>query len=120
MSDPLAAVGDCYEAAFNWIFEHCINFTADRKGDPNIRLVHGEVTGQGKIRGVKYGHAWVEDGGVVIDQSSGKNLRMSRAEYYALGKIGSNVHRYTAVQARRKAVTTRVYGPWDLKTESGL
>ena len=112
--------GDCYEAAFGWIFRHCLNFTADRKGDSNIFLVHGEVTGQGKIEGVKYGHAWVEDGGTVIDQSNGRNLVMPRQIYYRLGKIGTNIHRYTPEQARKKAVTTGVYGPWDLKTETGL
>ena len=114
------AVGDCYEAAFNWIFEHCILNTADRRGDPGIFLVHGEVTGQGPIEGVLYGHAWVEDGDLVIDQSNGRNLRMSRADYYRRGRIGDNLHRYTPEEARRKILATRVYGPWDLKTETGL
>ncbi len=85
-----------------------------------MRLVHGEVTGQGPIEGVKYGHAWVEDGGTVIDVSNGRDIRMSKAAYYALGGIGDNVHKYNLAQFRRKVSKFGHWGPWDLKTESGL
>jgi len=88
-------------------------------------LVHGEVTGQGPpppagVGGVQYGHAWIEDGNTVIDTSNGRHLVLPRAVYYKVGGIGSNVYRYTVAEARAKLVSTRVYGPWDLQTSTGL
>jgi len=122
VEDKTRPVGDCYEAAFNWVYQHCLSPAADRVGDKNIRLVQGEVMGSegSPIAGLKYGHAWVEDGGMVIDRSNGRNLRMPRELYYALGRVGTNVYRYTPAQVRKKASKHRHYGPWDLKTESGL
>ena len=122
------ANGDCYEAAFNWVFEHCLHWiSADRKGDKGIFLVHGEVRGQGPIAGLRYGHAWVEDGDMVIDQSNGRNIRMPKVAYYALGGVypdtppfKPNLHRYTPEEARGRCLETKIYGPWDLETESGL
>jgi hypothetical protein len=111
-----AATGDCYEAAAQYLIEHAI-FPGKEK---DIILVHGEVTGQGPIEGLKYGHAWIEQGGMVIDVSNGRNLRMPKKAYYKLGRIGKNVHKYTVEEARKKLLDTQVYGPWDLKTESGL
>jgi hypothetical protein len=107
--------GDCYEAAGQYMMEHSI-FPGDEKG---LILVHGEVTGQGHIEGVKYGHAWVEDGGTVIDVSMGQNVRMPKAAYYRLGRIGGNVYKYTGQQFRKKVLQHEHWGPWDLETESG-
>jgi hypothetical protein len=108
------ADGDCYEAAGEYMVEHGL-----MRGESGLVLVHGEVTGQGPIEGVKYGHAWVEQGGMVIDQSMGRDIRMPRREYYTLGRIGKNLHRYTLEQMRRKVLETEHWGPWDLRTESG-
>lgn len=111
----MSAQGDCYEAAGNYMMQAAL------EGDERkLTLVHGEVTGQGPLHGVKFGHAWVEIGGMVIDKSNGRNLKMPKEMYYAIGKIGSNTHRYTMKQFRRKAVQTGVWGPWDLETETGL
>jgi hypothetical protein len=109
------ATGDCFEAAGRYMMEHAI-FPG---GKPHLVLVHGEVTGQGPIEGLKYGHAWIEDGGTVIDVSMGRNIRMPKREYYSIGRIGKNVHRYTAEQFRKKVLKHEHWGPWDLKTESG-
>ena len=118
------ATGDCYEAAANYVINHSglIRFLAPPGATPNpsLILVHGEVTGQGRIEGTKYGHAWVEDGDRVIDVSNGRDLRMSKQAYYALGGIGDNLHVYSPEEARRKLVDYGHYGPWDLKTSSGL
>jgi hypothetical protein len=111
-----AALGDCYEAAGNYIVAHAL-FPGKEKG---LVLVHGEVTGQGPLEGVKYGHAWVEKGGLVIDTSNGRSLRMPKAAYYALGRIGDNLHRYTPEQMRREILRHEHWGPWDLVTSSGL
>ena len=55
--------GDCYHAAGNL----AINFI----GDKNAKLVHGMVHGQGKLKGLKYGHAWVEYKDSALDHSNG-------------------------------------------------
>ena len=110
-----SADGDCYEAAGNYMMGHSVFPSRNN----NLRLVHGEVTGQGSLEGVKYGHAWVEDGNTVIDTSNGRNIRMPKAAYYALGQIGDNVHVYTPQEFRRKVMKHEHWGPWDLKTESG-
>jgi GNAT superfamily N-acetyltransferase len=115
----MTANGDCYEAAGNYMMRFIFGDAKDDSRIHRLRLVHGEVTGQGPLEGIKYGHAWVEDGNMVIDQSNGKDLRMPKAAYYALGRIGSNVHKYTMAEFKRKAVETGIWGPWDLETESG-
>jgi hypothetical protein len=50
--------GDCYEAAAKLLYAH--------RSCPGIMLVHGTVTGQGPIAGIRYGHAWIEVGDVVL------------------------------------------------------
>ena len=111
----MSAQGDCYEAAGKYMMEAALQ--GDEK---KLILVHGEVTGQGPLEGIKYGHAWVEKGGMVIDKSNGRDLRIAKEMYYAIGRIGTNVHKYTMKQFRRKTVQTGIWGPWDLETESGL
>ena len=128
----MGAVGDCYEAAANYVINHSgiIAFMVPPGVTPNPKLilVHGEVTGQGKLEGVKYGHAWVEDGNEVIDPSNGRMLQLPKDAYYVLGRINHdgvstfkpNLHRYTAQEARRNLVKHGHWGPWELKTSSGL
>ena len=125
--------GDCYEAAGKYMVENCM------VADCNLVLVHGEVAGQGPLEGVTYGHAWVEDGGTVIDKSNGRDIQMSKVLYYTLGNIagidmskwgqpeagmdvftGGNLHKYTWEDAREKILNYEHWGPWDLETESGL
>jgi len=96
--------GDCYEAA--------AHFVIGNARCPGIRLVHGEVTGQGKIAGIRYGHAWVELGDAVIDPSNGRKICMRKADYYELGKITGGVVRYSPGEARHMLVETLHYGPW--------
>jgi len=103
-------------------------------GGCDLVLVHGEVSGQGSLEGVRYGHAWVEDGDTVIDQSNGRDLRVPKVFYYTLGQIssetfddegyspmgGQNVHKYTWEEAREKIIESEHWGPWDLETSTGL
>jgi hypothetical protein len=114
-----AAVGNCYESAANYIVDAMM-----REGrDVKLVLVHGEITGQGRIEGVRYGHAWVEDGAMVIDNSNGRDLRMHRDAYYALARVGHrnpNLVKYTVAEMRKKIIKHKHYGPWDLKTSTGL
>lgn len=121
----MQARGDCYEAAVVYMMEHGTLGVGD--GNPDLVLVHGEVRGQGPIAGVRYGHAWIEDGETVIDTSNGRNIRMPKVLYYAIGGVypdappfKPNLHKYTAEEVRAKLLEHRVYGPWDLKTSTGL
>lgn len=116
-----AATGDCYEAAGKYMMDRGII------GGEDLVLVHGEVRGQGPIAGIRYGHAWIEDGETVIDVSNGRNLRMPRQIYYALGGVypdeppfEPNIHIYTPEEARVKILDYKHWGPWDLVTSSGM
>jgi len=117
-----SAEGDCYEAAANYLVENGLGMWGGSQKKGNLILVHAEVMGQGPLDGVAFGHAWVEDGNTVIDRSNGGDVRMSKQRYYAAGKIGeiNNIHKYTVEEARRKLLDTGVYGPWDLRTSTGL
>ena len=115
-----AGLGDCYEANGKFFMNETTPFLGG--SSKNMRLVHGEVTGQGSLAGVNYGHAWVEDGNTVIDKSNGKDLRIPKAVYYALGGIdhNDNLHKYTPEEFRRKVSKHEHWGPWDLRTSTGL
>jgi hypothetical protein len=127
--------GDCYEAAGMYIMDECMMIGND---DCGLVLVHGEVSGQGALEGVRYGHAWIEDGETVIDKSNGRDIRMPKMVYYMLGKIGepdmenwgksanfmdvsnTNLHKYEWKSVRKKILEYQHWGPWELKTSSGL
>lgn len=100
--------GDCYRAAGRYILDKGIV-------NPNLTLVHGFVTGQGSISGVRYDHAWIEDGDMVIDKSNGRDLNIPKALYYALGNISpSESIKYNPSEARKKILDNKHWGPWDL------
>jgi ribosomal protein S18 acetylase RimI-like enzyme len=104
-------LGDCYEAAGRHVmYDHL------RNPKSTLRLVHGEVAGQGPMQGKTFGHAWVEDGDTVFDPSNGGNLRMPKKSYYALGKINelNNFHSYSPQEAARQMVELQHFGPWHL------
>jgi hypothetical protein len=108
--------GDCYQAAGRYMMDLCVF-----NPDCDLILVHGEVTGQGPIEGVCHGHAWLEIGDEVLDVSRGREIRLPKALYYALGRIDDrdNIHRYTWQEARRKINEYEHWGPWDLETSTG-
>jgi hypothetical protein len=105
--------GDCYEANGRYFLENA-------NDGSRLKLVQGEVTGQGALEGVKFGHCWVEDGNVVVDVSNGRHLRIPKPVYYAMGKVGSNVHRYSFEEFREKISEHGHWGPWDLRTSTGF
>ena len=108
------AKGDCYPTAGIYMMDECMfRIKCD------LLLVHAEVTGQGPIEGLKYGHAFIIDGDEVIDKSNGNNIRMPRTAYFAEARIRNNYHIYNYDQFRQKIIEHQHYGPWDLKTESG-
>lgn len=117
MASTMKATGDCYEAAALYILDH--------RNDASLRLVHAEVAGQGPLEGLTLGHGWVEDTetDTVIDNSNGRNIRMPRMLYYAVGKIDeiNNIHQYTFEEMRDRVLgevdcrNKGTYGPWDLE-----
>ena len=115
-------LGDCYEAAVKFVmrdFDCIIN-----KPDCKYHIVHAEVLGQGALAGTPFGHGFVVDteDDMVIDTSNGRNIRMPRAVYFAIGRIDEidNYIEYTFGEASKRIVDTGHYGPWDLETSTGL
>ena len=109
--------GDCYVVA-GQVAMGITPKEIDFVGTPYV--VHGEVTGQGAIEGLKYGHAWIEDDVNVYDWSNGRELEFPKAIYYMLGGIedeDGKIYRYTFDEARGKMLDTGHYGSWDLKTK---
>jgi hypothetical protein len=109
--------GDCYEAAGKYMMDRCM---FDSGCD--LMLVHGEVAGQGPLEGTTFGHAWILEGGMVVDRSNGRNVSMPQPVYYAVGQIDNigNTHEYTWDEMRKHVTTLEHWGPWELRTESGL
>jgi hypothetical protein len=103
-----ATNGDCFQAAGRLV--------AFDNPKENIVLVHGLVKGQGPLEGRKFWHAWGEDGNTVIDKSNGRNIKMDKGLYYALGHIhneSGKMYRYTKEQAQVKMLKTETWGPWE-------
>lgn len=105
--------GDCYEAAGRYMTDHM---------SKSLVLVHGEVEGQGPLKGVRFGHAWIEDGDNVIEVANGNHLVLPKLIYYSLGNIDwiKNYHKYDMKQFTSNLVKYGTWGPWNLKTSSGL
>ena len=110
----LKGSGDCYYVAGKIAMGDFKDI--DFIGTPYV--VHAEVEGQGKISGIRYGHAWVEDDENVYDYSNGNEFVLPKIIYYSIGNIKTNnpkkYRRYTFDQARLKMLETRNYGCWDL------
>ena len=104
--------GDCYCAAGHYLMDHSMMGVG-----ANLLLVHGEVTGQGGVAGIRFGHAGIEDGDTCIDVSRGRNIQMPKVIYYAIGHIDEDkVFKYDYKALRRKVTETGHWGPWDLAT----
>ena len=121
--------GDCYEIAGKiamgiWSVEMLAdNETSypDFIGTPYV--VHAEVSGQGAISGLRYGHAWVEDDMFIYDYSNGRKIIFPKELYYAIGNVITKkpkYFKYTFDEARKKMLESGHYGSWELITESGL
>lgn len=117
--------GDCYEAAASYILSVGSPMYGGTPEDAaNLRVVHAEVMGQGPLEGTTFGHGFIVDiaADTVIDKSNGRDLRLPRVLYYAIGQIDyiGNIHEYTYEEVVDKMTSSQHYGPWDLKTSSGL
>lgn len=111
--------GDCMEAAAKLMLRFYTDFFGDKmkaKGSPI--LVHALVYGQGKVKGKRFPHAWVEDQDKVYDYSNGRKIEMNKKLYYAIGKINPNekgaYKKYAFSDMRKKMLSNGHYGPWEL------
>jgi len=107
--------GDCYKANGKYFIDHCHK-------NPNLRLVHGEVSGQGSLHNTTFGHCWVVDGDQVLDFSNGREFKLPKVIYYAIGNVEwiNNFYVYDALSFHDNISHYGHWGPWDLKTNSGL
>ena len=114
--------GDCYEVAGRFALQNVTEIKGEKfNGKPY--LVHAEVKGQGKIEGIRFGHAWVEDDYFIFDFSNGLSLIYPKVVYYSIGNVVQKepkYYKYTFEQARDNMLKVSTFGPWDLVTESGL
>ena len=112
--------GDCMQAAVNFMMRAYTQFfgkpVKTATGKPV--LVQALVYGQGAVKGLRFPHAWVEDGDTVIDQSNGRDIRMDKKVYYALGGVKPKergaYYKYDFPAMKRKLISTGHYGPWEL------
>ncbi len=94
-------LGNRYENSVNLLY---------RVGNPWV-LVHGIVTGtSGIIKGMKYGHAWLEHNGIVLDVE--QNATGKQSEYYELGQI-EYCKKYSLSEMRSQLLINETFGPWD-------
>ena len=125
------ATGDCYDAAAKYIMSLSKLYMGPRGrvvGDvgaaEGLILVHAEVMGQGPLEGTTFGHGFVVDTELdfVIDKSNGRDIKLPRPLYYAIGQIEEigNYYEYTPQEMVENMIKFKHYGPWDLKTSSGL
>ena len=106
---PYKDNGECYEVSAKMVMDAWI-----RDKTTKLVLVHGVIPKRGVVP--EHGHAWVEDGDECIDNSTGKNIRMPRELYYALGEI-TVTKKYTADQTAKKLLKHKHYGHWDLNVK---
>jgi hypothetical protein len=97
--------GTCYQDAYSVLLD-C------RDG---IELVHGYprcTNDDPKLSGKKFGHAWLEYRGVVLDAASGNFIEAG--VYYDVGNINpAECRRYTLNEALKLASEQGHYGPWE-------
>ena len=98
--------GDCFQTAWRTFYQNISSKPV---------LVHGIITGQGPIEGIKYNHAWVEIGDVVIDKTIPMFAKgFPKDAYYRLAQADEDkIFRYTAKEVAQKAQQFGTYGPWE-------
>lgn len=124
MSAAAVSTGDCFHAAVSTAKDLLA------RGVERVLVVHGKpVATGGPAEGKRYWHAWVEakldDGWEVFDRSNGKRVRLRRADYYRIGRIGPAhggpvPHRYSPADVARYVVRLGHSGPWVTYDETEL
>lgn len=101
--------GDCFFVSGQYVSSEGIS-------NRNLTLVHALIRPRmGKMAGVVYWHAWVEDGNTVIDLSEGKQgekARFDKTFYYAVADP-QEIRKYTFKEVLEKTLSEHNWGPWD-------
>jgi hypothetical protein len=102
--------GDCYVAAAKLV----------QSADDDFVLVHGMVDGQGALKGLRYGHAWVEyKGRKVLDHSNGNKIEMPKDVYYSIGNIKEEDNKYyKPMESIKWMLKTKNWGPWEMSGDT--
>ena len=99
--------GECYMCAGRHVWSNPETHT----------LVHANVTGQGQIEGVRYGHAFTEfegDNGMAMVHDPSADVTLPADFYYHLGQINPDeVRRYSHDEMNTKLQESKIWGPWD-------
>ena len=99
--------GDCFSVHAKAIIREFTTLT----------LVHGVVTGQGALKGVRFAHCWLEEKNTVIDMSNGKIKIIPLDIYYKTAKIRNetgSIHKYSLREAAKMLYKYEHYGPWEI------
>ena len=103
--------GDCFDAAFDFMTENANEI-------PNLKLVHGFVSGQGELSGYRFTHAWCEDEENVYDYSNGKTVKIMKMLYYGIGNINEYQGKYYNIDEFRNMIVTHGNkGPWEVENK---
>lgn len=101
--------GDCFLVSGRYISSEGIT-------NPNLVLVHAIIKPRmGKMAGVSYWHAWIEDGNKVIDLSEGKTgtaAEFNKDFYYGVADP-QQIFKYTFKEVLEKTLSEHNWGPWD-------
>jgi hypothetical protein len=89
-------------------------------------VVHAEVAGQGKLKGKRFAHAWVEDDALVYDFGNGNKGIIPKGLYYKIGEVRwiepTKYIRYSLDELMAKMDEHGTYGDFgllDCKYEAG-
>ena len=104
-------IGDCIKAASDLIM------FPDRAFYGIPYVVHAECAGAGKLKGIRFGHAWVEDDYFVYDYANGSKDYFPKQLYYQAGdvkELPKKYKRYTEDEFIEKLFDSGKYDFWDL------
>ena len=93
---------------------NCIKIACESVMDnDNLLFCSAYVMGQGKLKGQRILHAWIEEQDVVFDNSNGKRIVMRKEQYYKIAQITEkDIIRQTAEEVRKLMFQTKTYGGW--------
>jgi hypothetical protein len=105
--------GDCFDAAFDLMFNNAFTNKIE-----NIKLVHGIVSGHGKLSGYRFTHAWCEDEENIYDYSNGRTSKFPKMLYYGIGNIYPEQCKYYDEKQFREMVNEHGNkGPWEIENK---
>jgi hypothetical protein len=101
--------GNCFDCSYDYIMNNGFK-------RPDLRLVHGFVSGQGALSGYRFAHGWCEEGEEVYDNSNGKMRTIPKILYYGIGNINPEECKYYDYdQAMDISVEHGHKGPWEIE-----